>query len=453
MAAMFPTEHPQHVHVLDAGAGLGALSCAFIEHFQAENIPPATLEVTAVELDAALVPQLTAHLTAFDGIQPHILNTDFIQWAAGEVLYGQGGYTHAILNPPYGKIGAHSPERRTLRKAGIETVNLYTGFFALALALMAPGGHLVAIIPRSFCNGPYYRPFREYLLQRAVIRHIHLFDSRRTAFKDDAVLQENIIIHVQRHAAQDAVRVTTSSDDTFSDVQTHLYPIDRIIYPDDPERFIHIPTSPDTPTLEALDGVHASLTDLDVRVSTGPVVDFRLRPHLQPMPSPGSVPLLYPAHLSAQGVTWPIPNFKKANAILRNGETEKWLFPVGFYCVVRRFSSKEERRRVVATVVTPGDFDGADMLGFENHLNVFHDGKRGMPEALARGLTAYLNTTAVDEQFRRFNGHTQVNATDLKSLKYPSRATLTRLGEWAAQHPDATQTMLDDQLSALTVSA
>jgi adenine-specific DNA-methyltransferase len=99
--------------------------------------------------------------------------------------------------------------------------------------------------------------------------------------------------------------------------------------------------------------------------------------------------------------------------------------------VVRRFSSKEEKRRIVASVVDPSIFTDAHMLGFENHLNVFHDNKRGLPQTLAYGLMVFLNTTAVDEYFRRFNGHTQVNATDLKLLKYPSRDALITLGEWA----------------------
>ena len=100
---------------------------------------------------------------------------------------------------------------------------------------------------------------------------------------------------------------------------------------------------------------------------------------------------------------------------------------------MRRFSSKEEKRRIVASVVEPSAFGDVPVLGFENHLNLFHENKRGLPEALARGLTVFLNTTAVDENFRRFNGHTQVNATDLKLMKYPSRETLLELGEWAMQ--------------------
>jgi hypothetical protein len=136
---------------------------------------------------------------------------------------------------------------------------------------------------------------------------------------------------------------------------------------------------------------------------------------------------------------------KKSNAIERNAETEKWLYPSGSYCVVRRFSSKEEKRRVVASVVEPGAFGGVPLLGFENHLNVFHNDRRGLPEPLAHGLAVFLNTTAVDEAFRRFNGHTQVNATDLKLIKYPSRDVLTQLGEWAMRRGSLTQSMIDNE--------
>ena len=118
--------------------------------------------------------------------------------------------------------------------------------------------------------------------------------------------------------------------------------------------------------------------------------------------------------------------------------------------MVRRFSSKEEKRRIVASVVQPDTFGDAEMLGLENHLNVYHENKHGLPEALARGLAMYLNTTGVDENFRRSSGHTQVNATDLKMMKYPSRKALIALGEWARRSGEPTQMMIDEQLDSLT---
>jgi adenine-specific DNA-methyltransferase len=33
---------------------------------------------------------------------------------------------------------------------------------------------------------------------------------------------------------------------------------------------------------------------------------------------------------------------------------------------------------------------------------------------------AYLNSQEVDDYFRVFSGHTQVNATDLRRLRYPT---------------------------------
>jgi adenine-specific DNA-methyltransferase len=332
---------------------------------------------------------------------------------------------------------------------GIETVNLYSAFVALSLALIQPGGQLVAIIPRSFCNGPYYRPFRDYLLNHAALRHMHLFGSRTKAFKDDNVLQENIIIRLERDGTQGDVTVSNSTDDSFADLSTHEHPFDRIVFPDDPENFIHVPTSLGPNAIERTPGIRFSLREIGIGVSTGPVVDFRLQEHIQQKPTKGTVPLLYPGHFIRHATQWPKDGIKRGNAIKFNAATKKWLYPNGFYTVARRFSAKEERRRIVASVVTPAIFPDAPMLGFENHLNVFHEDKSGLPENLAHGLAAFLNTTAIDDHFRRFNGHTQVNATDLRMMKYPSRPALIALGKWARAQSQLTQAMLDDQLKKL----
>ncbi|MFZ6755574.1 Eco57I restriction-modification methylase domain-containing protein, partial [Undibacterium sp. Dicai25W] len=90
---------------------------------------------------------------------------------------------------PYKKISSSSEHRNELRKAKIETVNLYSAFLALSIKLMEKGGQVIAIIPRSFCNGPYYKPFRELILKECSIDHIHVFESRDKAFQDDDVLQ------------------------------------------------------------------------------------------------------------------------------------------------------------------------------------------------------------------------------------------------------------------------
>ncbi len=453
MAALFTSKDNPDCRLLDAGAGIGSLSSAFLERCIGGDLRFTDVEITAFELDSLIHKELNDLLSSYRNrlsIDYEISGGDFIEHAVNRIQFGSDqGFTHAILNPPYKKISSDSHHRLLLRQADIETVNLYSAFVALALAMMSPGGQVVAIIPRSFCNGPYYRPFRDFVLERAAIRHMHLFDSRSKAFKDDDVLQENIILLLERSGLQGDVTVTTSTDDSFADLVTHTHPFNRIVFPDDTERFIHVPTTAVRNAIELSSAIRCSLDDIGIKVSTGPVVDFRLKEHLREMPEAGTVPLLYPAHFNGLNIEWPKSNIKKPNAIQRNAETEKWLYPNGCYCVVRRFSSKEEKRRIVASVVQPDTFADAEMLGLENHLNVYHENKHGLPEALARGLAIYLNTTGVDENFRRSSGHTQVNATDLKRMKYPSREALIKLGEWAMRSGEPTQNMIDEQLDNL----
>ena len=68
--------------------------------------------------------------------------------------------------------------------------------------MLVNGGELVAITPRSFCNGPYFKPFREDFLETMSLRRLHVFKSRSAAFSRDAVLQENIIFHAVKGTAK-----------------------------------------------------------------------------------------------------------------------------------------------------------------------------------------------------------------------------------------------------------
>lgn len=451
MVSLFSSSNLHAVRLLDAGAGIGSLSGAFLDSIAAGDLASQHVEVVAYEIDDKLRNHLSRTLKEYQGklnLDVSVLSGDFIEEAVNLILKREKRFTHAILNPPYKKINSTSRHRLLLRQVGIETVNLYSAFVALTIELMQPGGHIVAIIPRSFCNGPYYRPFREIILSNTAIKHMHLFGARDRAFKDDGVLQENIIIVLERGVPQGSVVVSTSTDDSLTDTEINIHPFDRIVLPDDPEHFIHVPTSSEQNQLEISPLIRASLIDIGLEVSTGPVVDFRLKPHLRQMPEHDTVPLLYPTHFSGQSIDWPKQGTKKPNAIFRNAETEKWLYPIGYYVVVRRFSSKEEKRRIVASIVYPATFNSA-MLGFENHLNVFHYCKQGISQYLARGLSVFLNSTAVDKYFRRFSGHTQVNATDLRLLKYPTRDALTLLGIWAKTQGELTQQKIDHKIESL----
>ena len=337
-------------------------------------------------------------------------------------------FNWAILNPPYRKIRSNSEHRRLLRSIGVETSNLYSGFLAIVIGLLEPGGELIAITPRSFCNGPYFKPFRELFLETMALRRIHVFEARDKAFKSDDVLQENIIFHAVKGGERDRVVISANQGPVDASMTIREVDYEQIVRSDDPELFIHIATSDmDQLVVDRINVFHYTLDDLGIAVSTGRVVDFRAKDFLRADPGNDTVPLIYPTHFDEGFVRWPKPGSKKPNAIVLAPETESLMLPSGNYVAVRRFSAKEEPRRVVAAIYDPKRVS-APYVGFENHLNVYHHDMTGLPLELAKGLTVFLNSTLVDIYFRQFNGHTQVNATDLRMLRYPSREVLERLG-------------------------
>lgn len=433
---------PKAIRLLDAGAGAGALTAAFVSRASENNSGTRTIEATLYEIDPLIQNALFERMQDCQRIAENagiqfsfaIHESDFIQEMSdrlGDSLFGAKPpvFDAAIVNPPYRKISTDSAERRGLRHVGVETSNLYAGFIAIIQRLLAPGGQLVAITPRSFCNGPYFRPFREDLLANLEFHRLHVFESRGAAFRDDSVLQENIIFHAVKGHRQPNKLVVSSSSGKHGDIVAEAkIPFAEIVHKNDSEKFIHIPSaSGHADAKKVMDGLHTTLATLGVAVSTGRVVDFRLKDALRMKPEKGTVPLLYPCHFNGGTVHWPKLDARKPNAILNNDETRPWLVKSGVYLLTKRFTSKEERRRLVACIFDPQNVD-TEWLGFENHLNYFHADGHGLDRNLAVGLFAFLNSTVVDQYFRRFSGHTQVNATDLRKLAYPDRETLKAMG-------------------------
>jgi adenine-specific DNA-methyltransferase len=190
MASMF-AERPQNLKILDAGAGVGSLSAALIVDVCSWERKPASIIHVAYEIEPLLVDYLHSTFNGITKLCEHegitfveeIFQEDFI--AAGVAMINGGLFPEnrkrfncVIMNPPYHKISNNSETRRLLRLVDIETTNFYTAFLWLAIKLLESGGELVAITPRSFCNGPYFRPFREAFFKSMSLRRVHVFESR-----------------------------------------------------------------------------------------------------------------------------------------------------------------------------------------------------------------------------------------------------------------------------------
>ena len=424
------------LRILDCGAGTGILS-GLLALKAIEKDSARTLSIIGTEIDSDCLSGLTETydlcmgISEANGVQctTEIVNENFLLWAT-KALHDDKfkKFNKAILNPPYAKIKSNSSEKSLLKKNRIDASNLYAGFVGLALLLLEEGGELVAITPRSFCNGPYFKKFREFLFQYSSVEKIHVFESRKSAFSESAILQENIVFQIIKGKKQGDIISSCSKLPIYNQREQFRCQKTEVIG-SQPDRFIHIITS-DTErnTRNAMASLPCNLSDLNLNVSTGPIVDFRLRKHLRQELEEGCVPLIFPKNVKLFEIQWPQTRGKE-NAIELNNETQKWLLPAGNYVLAKRMTSKEEKRRIVPAVISKNNPMG-DYFGFDNMTNYFHANGSGMIEEVAKGLAMYLASDFVDDYFRLFSGHTQVNATDLKNLRYPSVEQLHELSSF-----------------------
>lgn len=451
MASLFPP-FPVHIRLLDPGASVGSLTAAVVEEVGRRRNKPKTIEAYVYEKDSLLIDGLTETMKLCkEELRTHevefyfkVFNRDFIVSAAeiltGHIVARRRPFNCVILNPPYRKINTESEERQHFREAGIETTNLYTGFLTLAMRLLEEQGVLVAITPRSFCNGSYFWKFREELVSTTIPRRFHVFEKRDTAFSENNVLQENVIMVLEKGAGKPKEIVISSSANGNGDeaISERNVRYETVIHPDD-ERFnIHIPTDQLKDRASALmKTLPDRLSSIGLKVSTGRVVDFRAVDLIvKGRRAKGLAPLLYPHHLENGLVSWPKKHPKKSDGLLVTKKSLSLLVTRGNYVLIKRFSAKEERKRIVAALCDGKKLDAA-YLGIENHLNYVHTDGKGISLPLAKGLCLWFNSTIVDIYFRIFSGHTQVNADDIERMPVPSVEQLEKLGKgWSGILPD-----------------
>ncbi|MFZ5494705.1 MAG: Eco57I restriction-modification methylase domain-containing protein [Verrucomicrobiota bacterium] len=449
LASMLPKPSVDTVHLLDPGAGVGMLSAAAVAELRATGVRE--IQLTCCEVDSAVVPYLRVGMKMLVDwckargviLQVEIIEADFILWAMDHL--GESDFFSApprrfdgvVMNPPYKKIGSSSLHRRCLKRAGLECTNLYAAFLFLGAKLLRPGGQLVSINPRSFANGPYFRDFRKKFFALAPLHAVHVFNRRDLAFANDKVLQENVVLHAVRGVQSETIRIISSVAGGPA-ARVHDVPAHRAIEPDDADCVLHLETDAgDSEVANLIRALPARLADLGLEVSTGRVVDFRVREALSFLKKRDAVPLIYPQHLRNAGVVWP-KQAKKPDYFCPGDQHAAALIPAGTYVVTKRFTSKEEKRRIAASLLTIESVP-AEQYALENHLNYFHAVGAPMDDDLARGLVAYLNSTLADQYFRLYNGHTQVNATDLRAMPYPPATALRKLGRKLAGLPLTTE--------------
>ncbi len=441
-----------NISILDPGAGTGILTSALCDRIYNEIDSPIEINITVYENDEKILPYLKKSLNNCKfhlqeknhSVNYNIQKSDFL--IEGEKYFVPvndkkykklKNHDIIIANPPYQKIKHSSTLIEPFSSVLFGQTNSYVLFIALSLKMLKERGSFTFLNPRSLFSGPYHKRIRNWMLENYCISHVHLFKSRKDIFESHDVKQELIIINgIKRDKPKcDPIIISLSESKNLKDVQPFSVPYETIVPKNSLEKNIHIPENDND--IKIIDLIHSwdsNLNDYGIFVSTGKIVDFRHSNFINIDPSGCEiVPLLWMQHIRKNQIKWPLPDFKKPQIIKKCKDSINKLVPKDNYVLLRRFSSKDEKSRIVSAPLFQHQFDMYNYLGFENHLNYLYKKDSSLSIEEVQGLSLFLNSIFVDRYYRSLCGSTQVNAIDLNNMKMPKQAEILKIGKLFSQ--------------------
>jgi adenine-specific DNA-methyltransferase len=460
-----------HISILDPGCGTAILSCAIIENLANSNCHLKSINLDAYEIDNEILPFTTNVLNFLKewlsdkGIlfQFNLIQEDFILKNANVLkseisLFSNTTaleYDFVISNPPYFKLNKEDKRAKASESITSGQPNIYSLFMAVSSKMLSQSGQLIFITPRSYASGSYFKSFREFFFNNVSINQIHLFDSRKDTFNRDNVLQETLILKATRekYIKPDSLVAITSTKgiSDLSNPRLKTYPQSQILNLKSKEKILHIPINDEEEEIiDLFRGWNGSLNKYNIQISTGPVVAFRATEYIREIYENGSVflaPLIWLHNVYKMRIDWPIHRQKKGQYIQMCSGSQSLLLPNKNYILLRRFSAKDDKSRLIASPYF-AKLQDAEFIGVENKVNYIYRPKGELERNEVIGLAAILNSKLFDNYFRIFNGNVNVSATELREMPLPSLEIIKQIGEQLIlNNTDFSQEKIDDLIT------
>lgn len=455
MAGLFCIPRQPEITVLDPGAGTGILTAALLERLEkATEIE--SIHLICYETDKNVVPVLEKNLHYMaehckKNLIYELRQDNYI--ISQEDNFNGGLFPEAKLvcdlcigNPPYMKVNKDAPEAKAMKSICYGAPNLYFLFAAMSLFNLKDMGELVYIIPRSWTSGMYFKRFREYLFENGVIEQIHLFTSRDKVFAQEQVLQETIIMKVRKQQKKPAKVLITSSESNgdFKHIQQISLPYSVVI--SGAERYVFLITNHhEAKAILLLNSFPYTLPEIGLKMKTGLTVDFREREALRNADDDTTVPLFFAQHIKDGRVCFPIGKTGEFLVPTRRGLVQ----PNRNYLFVRRFTAKEERRRLQCGIYLADDFPQYTEISTQNKINFIDNKDHTLSKSMVFGLYVLFNSTFYDVYYRVLNGSTQVNATEVNHMPVPAADVIEEMGEILMEKADLTEETCDEILEGI----
>ena len=441
MAGLFSVPKKEHLDILDPGTGSAILTAALMERLQQESSVK-SVSLICYETEPAILDLLKDNLEYIKSIVRFDLDYTII--TDNYITSQQLPLAFADLvigNPPYLKVNRLAEEAQAMSHVVYGAPNLYFLFASRSIENLRDKGELVYIIPRSWTSGAYFKAFRNFLFKKTTIEHIHLFISRDKVFEQEAVLQETMIIKLKKEVgtANEIVISSTETNNDFNNIQEITVPKKLVIGNDDNQYVYLVTNKEEVNVLKRLSVFHNTLPSLDMKMKTGLTVDFREREHLMDEPANDNVPMFFAQHLKDGRITFPIGKHGEYIDTRKSGLLQDNIN----YLFVKRFTSKEESRRLQSSIYLQDDFPTYKQISTQNKLNFITRNKKSLTKQMVYGLYCLFNSTLYDKYYRILNGSTQVNSTEVNTMPMPTLDGIVYLGQRLMVSNDLTEKTCD----------
>lgn len=433
------------ISILDPGCGTAILGCSLIEKLT-EKYFIKEINLSLFETDKKIIKE-TEEVISFlkmwllemkIKLNVKIEQTDFILFNSdvfsNNTLFGNEAiqkYDYIISNPPYFKISKSDKRSQVAKELVYGQPNIYSLFMGLSAKLLKPNGELIFITPRSFAAGNYFKAFRNSFFKNVSISNIHIFESRNKMFKNDNVLQENIIVRATKEKSSTINITVTECAKDLNQPKKYKYNAEELIDSNSKENILFIPSNPvEARTIGIFRQWKNTLNDFNIQISTGPVVAFRCKDFLiSDLALKVSVaPLVWLHNIKEMEFVYPLKKGTKQSYIIDSEESRKVLLKNKNYILIRRFSSKDDKSRLVCCPYFASD-SKYERIGIENHINYVYRPNGELSEEEIWGISALFSSKLFDTYFRTFNGNTQVGASELKQINMPPLEKIILIGK------------------------
>ena len=441
MAGLFSVPKKEHLDILDPGTGSAILTAALMERLQQESSVK-SVSLICYETEPAILDLLKDNLEYIKSIVRFdldytIITDNYITSQQLPLAFAD----FVIGNPPYLKVNRLAEEAQAMSHVVYGAPNLYFLFASRSIENLRDKGELVYIIPRSWTSGAYFKAFRNFLFKKTTIEHIHLFISRDKVFEQETVLQETMIIKLKKEigTANEIVISSTETNNDFNNIQEITVPKKLVIGNDDNQYVYLVTNKEEVNVLKRLSVFHNTLPSLDMKMKTGLTVDFREREHLMDEPANDNVPMFFAQHLKDGRITFPIGKHGEYIDTRKSGLLQDNIN----YLFVKRFTSKEESRRLQSSIYLQDDFPTYKQISTQNKLNFITRNKKSLTKQMVYGLYCLFNSTLYDKYYRILNGSTQVNSTEVNTMPMPTLDGIVYLGQRLMVSNDLTEKTCD----------